>query len=1086
MLGFNIKKQKYISIKIIREDIHSKKILNKGKVNSIKVLFLYYIIINLITPIISNNNKISLDKRKLEISSEIIIKINSNGTQTIFNSKYYRCPDKIFLNNNILIGEKICSINLEDEENTIKMKWDDNNITTCRNMFSDLLNITEIDLSNFDTSLVTDMQSMFSGCKSLTSINLSNINTSLVKNMQNMFYKCKSIESLDLSSFKTLSLIKAYNMFSGCGSLTSLNLSNFDTNLVTDMRNMFSDCKLLELLDISNFDTSSLNEMSNMFYMCKSLKSLDLSKFDTSKVKIMDNLFNGCSSLDNLDLSSFNTSLVSSMRNMFSGCNALATLNISKFDLSSTKDMFSIFSSCNSLKSLDLSNFDVSELTNMDYTFTGCSNLTSIDLSNFNSIKVNSMIYTFTGCSSLKFINFTNFITLSVLNMGNMFNGCFSLTSLNLSNFDTSNVYSMSSMFRDCRSLKFLDLSSFNTMSLNSTSYMFSDCKSLISLNLDNFNPFKVKSLANMFSGCSSLTSLNLKSFNTSNVISMENLFANCFSLKMIDLSNFNTEKVTNMNKMFYNCSNLEYINFSNIKETDSLRINNIFDKTLENLIICIDENNAQQLKELMTTKGCDNIACYDNWKENQGKINHNQDCFSNCTNNIKYKYKYENKCYQSCPSGTYNNNYLCEINDTKSNIISNIHQEFYSDNSSYSNSDFLSIDDFHSYNSNSYISQNINYFIDTSLSNLVEENTEIKIVERDKTMDCHTKDFFLKKCKLNIKNNEEKEIFIQNIINEIMEGDTEELISIIVNDKKNIIIEEDNEIYLISTLSNQKDTKYNLSIIDFGDCEHKLREEYHIDENKELIIFKIEHFIEGYNIPIIEYVIFSEDGKIKLNLDYCKDIKILYHIPVSINESELYKYESNSNYYNDKCYPYTTNNGTDITIYDRKNEYNDNNMSLCEENCTYIGYDSNTKEVDCECKIKSQFIFLQNINISYDKLLNKFVNIKSVTNIDIIKCYKLLFSKNGIKSNIGNYLLLSIIFINIIESIIFCLKGFDILSKRIQRIIQINFQKNINYFVKNKIKSPEIKSKKNKIIKKNPKLITSLYFPPKKMINQF
>ena len=48
------------------------------------------------------------------------------------------------------------------------------------------------------------------------------------------------------------------------------------------------------------------------------------------------------------------------------------------------------------------------------------------------------------------------------------------------------------------------------------------------------------------------------------------------------------------------------------------------------------------------------------------------------------------------------------------------------------------------------------------------------------------------------------------------------------------------------------------------------------------------------------------------------------------------------------------TENGTDITLTDRKNEYNENNMALCEVNCKYDGYNSKVKKSKCECEIKS------------------------------------------------------------------------------------------------------------------------------------
>ena len=49
--------------------------------------------------------------------------------------------------------------------------------------------------------------------------------------------------------------------------------------------------------------------------------------------------------------------------------------------------------------------------------------------------------------------------------------------------------------------------------------------------------------------------------------------------------------------------------------------------------------------------------------------------------------------------------------------------------------------------------------------------------------------------------------------------------------------------------------------VIDFGECEKRLRKEYGINEKEELIIFKIEHFIVGFKIPKIEYVLFNEKG---------------------------------------------------------------------------------------------------------------------------------------------------------------------------------------------------------------------------------
>ena len=89
---------------------------------------------------------------------------------------------------------------LNETDNFIDLIWN-NSINNCRCMFYECQDITEIDLSNFNTSLVTDMECMFYNCSSLSSLNLSNFNTSLVGWMHYMFYNCYSLSSLNLSNF---------------------------------------------------------------------------------------------------------------------------------------------------------------------------------------------------------------------------------------------------------------------------------------------------------------------------------------------------------------------------------------------------------------------------------------------------------------------------------------------------------------------------------------------------------------------------------------------------------------------------------------------------------------------------------------------------------------------------------------------------------------------------------------------------------------------------------------------------------------------------------------------------------------------
>jgi len=163
-------------------------------------------------------------------------------------------------------------------------------------MFYFCKDITEIDLSNFDTSKVTDMKDMFVSCSSLTLLDLSNLNTSIVTNMEAMFDSCSSLTLLDLSNFNTSKVTNMKAMFNYCSSLTSLDLSNFHTSIVTSMSYMFHKCSSLSILNLSNFDTSKVTHMESMFDGCQKLEYINLKNFieneSLSVTYIFDNVPN--------------------------------------------------------------------------------------------------------------------------------------------------------------------------------------------------------------------------------------------------------------------------------------------------------------------------------------------------------------------------------------------------------------------------------------------------------------------------------------------------------------------------------------------------------------------------------------------------------------------------------------------------------------------------------------------------------------------------------------------------------------------------------------------------------------------------
>lgn len=203
-----------------------------------------------------------------------------------------------------------------------------------REMFSYCENLTELDVSGFETSNVTDMSSMFSECENLVKLDVSGFDTSSVTNMMDMFWSCKNLTELDVSGFDTSNVTNMLGMLAECGSLTKLDVSGFDTSNVTSMADMFGWCKSLTKLDVSGFDTSNVTEMYGMFYGCENLIELDVSNFDTSNTPEMLRMFQGCKKLRTIYAST--RFVVSSNVSMFFDCTALSGGNGTRYSADHT------------------------------------------------------------------------------------------------------------------------------------------------------------------------------------------------------------------------------------------------------------------------------------------------------------------------------------------------------------------------------------------------------------------------------------------------------------------------------------------------------------------------------------------------------------------------------------------------------------------------------------------------------------------------------------------------------------------------------------------------------------------------------
>ena len=175
--------------------------------------------------------------------------------------------------------------------------------------------------------------------------------------------------------------------------------------------------------------------------------------------------------------------------------------------------------------------------------------------------------------------------------------------------------------------------------------------------------------------------------------------------------------------------------------------------------------------------------------------------------------------------------------------------------------------------------------------------------------------------------------------------------------------------------------------------------------------------------IPQIEYEFYyplNSSKLVKLDLSKCKGIKIELNIPIKIEKNNIDKYNSSSGYYNNICYKSTTKYGTDISLPDRKKEYIDNKMYVCEEKCDFIRYNFDAQKAVCSCDIKNNISPMSSIYFNASQLLNSILDIKTIINLNVIKCYNDLFNINGIKNNIGFYIISPIVILHLLSVILF------------------------------------------------------------------
>ena len=278
-----------------------------------------------------------------------------------------------------------------------------------------------------------------------------------------------------------------------------------------------------------------------------------------------------------------------------------------------------------------------------------------------------------------------------------------------------------------------------------------------------------------------------------------------------------------------------------------------------------------------------------------------------------------------------------------------------------------------------------------------------------------------------------------------------------------NTIIQTQNVVIQISNLEDQKNSDNpNVSSIDLGQCEQELKSHYGITED--LIVFKIDMKSEDLTQTYVQYEIYDPRNFTVLNLSVCKDMKISVSTPVKLDSSisDLYDILKDSGYdlfndsdpfYTDICSTFTSANGTDMTLSDRKQEIysTSGNLTLCQSGCELEYYNSTSKKAKCQCSPQEEktepILSISSSKFNVKKLSDSFMSTLKNSNFLVLKCYKLAFNFKTFLSNIGRIVMTAVLFVSLIFFIYFCIGD----KKKIDNVLQSIIKKKIKQKSRNK-----------------------------------
>ena len=177
--------------------------------------------------------------------------------------------------------------------------------------------------------------------------------------------------------------------------------------------------------------------------------------------------------------------------------------------------------------------------------------------------------------------------------------------------------------------------------------------------------------------------------------------------------------------------------------------------------------------------------------------------------------------------------------------------------------------------------------------------------------------------------------------------------------------------------------------------------------------------------------------------------LKLIY-IPIQLNEDtqKLYEdlksqgynlFDKNDKFYKDICTPYKSENGTDVLLSDRYNDFFTPNQLTCQANCEYSDYSPESQYLKCECDIVNdeKIETKEPEKVTAKSIIKSFYDVLKYSNYKVLICYKLVFRKITFTKNLGSILTYLYFIGYFIALIIFSYRKFLYLREEIDKLFK-------------------------------------------------